>query len=281
MSKSPKPICLFHKNCVDGGAAAAVVQRKVGDCDFLPMQHSETPPMVEGREVWIVDFGMPLAAMRAMHAQATRVHWYDHHASQSDVHRALGWGVLDTTECGASLVWRELFPGITPPPIIPYIKDKDLWQWRLPGSRAVALALEARHRWKWAGILDADPLAMMAEGEPMLAELRLRVAAAAKAGVEWRDALGVPGLRAWIVHTRRDQNDLGEYISLPVDQGGLGYDVAILAYRKRETGKWVHSMRSSSIDCGQIAARLGGGGHPGSACFISDTPAISVMPAEV
>ena len=280
MTSARRPICLFHKNCVDGGAAAAVVQRKVGDCEFVPMQHSETPPIVEGREVWIVDFGLPLPAMRALHAQATRVHWYDHHASQCEVQRALGWGVLDTGECGASLVWRELFPGQEPPAIIPYIKDKDLWQWRLPGSRAVALALDAKYRWKWAGILDADPAALMAEGEPMLAELRARIETAAKSGLIWRDALGVPGLRALVVHTRRDQNDLGEYITLPVEAGGLGFDIAVLAYQKKETGRWVHSLRSTGVDCGRIAARLGGGGHPGSACFVSDRAAVT-MPPEV
>ena len=277
-----KPLVIYHKNCVDGGAAAAVVQRKLGQgaCDFLPMQHGEAPPVVEGREVWIVDFGLPLAQMRAIRAQANAVHWYDHHISQAETRQQLGWGVLDPEECGASLVWRELFPGQAPPPIIPYIKDKDLWQWRLPRSRAVALALDARFRWKWAGILDADPLVLAEAGEPLLAEQRARVEAAAKAGIPWDDAFGVPGLRALVVHGRRDQNELGEHICLPAAEGGLGYDVAVIAYRKKESGQWVHSLRAARVDCAALAARHGGGGHPGSACFITPAPVIPLPVAE-
>ncbi len=277
---APKPLCIYHKNCVDGGAAAAVVARKVPDCEFIPMQHGEEPPTVEGRRVWIVDFGLTLERMRAIKAQASEVFWYDHHASQLPIRERLGWGMLDLEECGASLVWRELFPGVTPPPIIPYIKDKDLWQWKLPDSRAVALALDARFRWKWQGVLDADPAELAKAGAPLLAELRARVQTAAKLGLPWDDAFGIKGLRAFVVHARRDQNELGEYIVQPVAEGGLGYDLAVIAYRKRETGRWVHSLRAGRADCAAIAERFNGGGHPNSSCFIADKPVIPLIMPE-
>ena len=121
----PRPLCIYHKNCLDGNGAAAVVKRKEPDCEFLSMQYTMRPPTVLDRLVYIVDFGLPLAEMRAIKAQAREVIWLDHHASQAAVHRALGWGVLDTSECGTSLTWKTLFPHEEPPPVIPYIKDKD------------------------------------------------------------------------------------------------------------------------------------------------------------
>ena len=41
----------------------------------------------------------------------------------------------------AALVFPALFfPEREPPQVIAYIKDKDLWQWRLPDSRAITSA---------------------------------------------------------------------------------------------------------------------------------------------
>ena len=59
----PRPLCIYHKNCLDGKAAAAVVLRRVPDAELLPMQYREPTPTVEGREVYMVDFGLPNASM--------------------------------------------------------------------------------------------------------------------------------------------------------------------------------------------------------------------------
>ena len=171
-SPMPRPICLYHRNCLDGSAAAAVIALLEPTCEFLPVQYGSPPPRVEGRNLFVVDFGFPIEQMRALRAQAREVVWIDHHASQVATHQALGWGIIDTSECAASLTWRTLFPGKPEPPVIAYVRDKDLWKWELPASRAIAAGLMRNFaQSKFQGILESDLKEMQRIGEPLLAAL--------------------------------------------------------------------------------------------------------------
>ena len=270
----PRPLCIYHKNCLDGRGAAAVVARKEPDCEFLPMQYSSKRPSVLDRKLYIVDFCLTLADMRGVRAEASEVIWLDHHASQQPVYDALGWGVLDTSECGASLTWKHLFPGETPPRVIDYIKDKDLWRWQLPDSRAIAAGLEvAFPKDSFRGLLDAD-LAHMAElGRPLLDALAKRVSEAVRSGIAISEPFGLKGMRAFAVSCNKDLNEIGDHICMPITAGGLGYDMSIVYYQKQPKS-WVHSLRSApaTVDCGAVAALRGGGGHPNAACFIAKEP---------
>jgi hypothetical protein len=274
MSAMPRPLCLYHKNCLDGNGAAAVVNRKEPDCEFLSMQYGMTPPTVLDRRVYVVDFGLPVEHMRALKAQASEVIWIDHHATQAAVHKQLGWGTLDLNECGSSLTWKVLFGDREPPPVIPYIKDKDLWQWKLPDSRAIAAGLSATFSGdRFQGILEAD-LAQMAEiGRPLLAATAERVQKAVQQGIAVEAPYGLAGVRALVVACNQDQNEVGDHICLPTSAGGLGYDLAILVYRKGN-GRWVHSLRANDggrVDCAAIGEARGGGGHRTSACYLNKT----------
>jgi oligoribonuclease NrnB/cAMP/cGMP phosphodiesterase (DHH superfamily) len=268
----PRPLCIYHKNCLDGKAAAAVVLRHWPDAELLPMQYGEAAPTVEGRAVAVVDFSLPLEAMRALRAQAASLTWIDHHASSVELVRRLGWGHIDTDTCGAVLTWRTLFPNLPAPAILAYIEDKDLWRWRLPDSRAVAAGLALRFGGTdLNGLLEADPAAMAELGRPLLAKQAARVAKALTGGTPLDNAFGMPGLRALVVPARADLNEIGE------EACAQGYDLAVMLYRKAD-GTWVHSLRSSRIDCAALAARHGGGGHPASACYLSRTPLVPPAP---
>lgn len=275
----PKPLCIYHKNCLDGRGSAAVVARKEPDCEFLPMQYGTKRPTVEGRKVYMVDFGLPAEEMRAIRAEASEFIWIDHHASQQGVQKVLGWGVLDTSECGTSLTWKQLFPGQEPPPVVAYIRDKDLWQWKLPNSRLIAAGLEASFpKDQFQGLLEADLDLMIERGRPIVAAQAARIADLAKHGIVINNPYGLPGMRALAVVTKSDLNDLGEHICIAPEEGGLGYDLAILYYQKPDR-RWVHSLRSTGgdtpkVDCAAIAAARGGGGHLTSACYIADEPLV-------
>lgn len=279
MPTSLKPLCIYHKNCLDGRGSAAVVARLHPDADFLPMQYGSKRPTVEGRKVYMVDFGLPAPDMRAIRAEASEFIWIDHHASQLAVQKTLGWGVLDTGECGTSLTWKQLFPDQAAPPVVAYIRDKDLWQWRLPDSRAIAAGLEASFpKDLFRGLLEVDLTLMAERGRPIVAAQAARIAELAKSGVVITDPYGLVGKRALAVITKSDFNDLGEHICIPQAAGGLGFDLAILYYQKPDR-RWVHSLRSTggdtpTADCAIIAAARGGGGHPTSACYITDEPLV-------
>ncbi len=276
-----RPLCIYHKNCLDGNGAAAVVRRKVPDCEFLAVQYSNPPPKVEGRVVYLVDFGFPLEAMRQLKAQASELVWIDHHASAEGIWRTLGWGVFDLAECGTSLTWKTLFPTQAPPPVVQYIRDKDLWLWELPDSRAICAGLvDAFPGSTFENLLEADLEAMAARGRPLIEAQRQRIVTAATTGIAINDAYGLAGVRALAVNCFKDQNELGEYICQPIAEGGLGYDLAVLFYRKGNAPAWIHSLRTGvregrpATDCAVIAAARGGGGHPSSSCYLAKDPII-------
>lgn len=274
----PRPLCIYHRNCLDGKAAAAVVLRHAPDAELMPMQYGEPAPTVEKRDVYVVDFALTLEAMRALRAQSTTLTWIDHHTSSAPMLPRLGFGHVDTNTCGAMLAWRVFFPDLPIPAILPFIEDKDLWRWQLPDSRAVAAGLTATFGgMKLEGILEADPAAMAAIGRPLLAKQAERVAIAAKRGIVVENAYQTPGLRLLAVPNRHDINEIGEHACLPPSQGGLGFDVCVIFYRKAD-GIWVHSMRSNGVDCASIAARYGGGGHPASACYLARSPVVQPPP---
>jgi hypothetical protein len=275
----PRPLCIYHKNCLDGKASAAVVLRKVPDAELLPMQYREPTPKVEGREVYMVDFGLPIEAMRALKAQATTLTWIDHHASSVPVQTRLGWGHLDTSTCGAVLAWRVLFPDRPMPPILAYVEDKDLWRWALPDSRAVAAGLARAYAGlKIDGLLDVTPAAMAELGRDDLAKQAVRVREAVQAGVAIDNPYGLRGVRMLAIPVNCDQNEVAELACQPTSEGGLGFDLAVVFYPKKD-GSWVHSMRSTTVDCAAIAERFGGGGHPNSACYLSREPVVAIVGA--
>jgi hypothetical protein len=264
------PLCLYHRNCLDGSAAAAVVALKEPTTAFQPVQYGDPTPKVEGRDVFVVDFGFPLDQMRALRAQAREVVWIDHHASQLATRRSLGWGVLDTDECAASLAWRTLFPDRPAPRLIDYIRDKDLWRWELPNSRAIAAGLMQRFsQSRFIGILDVDLEEMRRLGEPLLAAQGKRIAKVVTTGVAVSEPYGLAKRRCLVVESKHDLSDIGDHICLPVELGGLGFDMSIVLYRKPD-GAWVHSLRSrNTVDCAALAEQRGGGGHPNAACYLA------------
>lgn len=271
----PRPLCIYHKNCLDGKAAAAVVLRHAPDAELKPMQYREAVPTVEGRTVYVVDFAFPLEGMRALRAQASALTWIDHHASSVPVQARLGWGHVDTTTCGAVLAWRTLFPDRQPPPILAFIEDKDLWRWRLPDSRAVAAGLARTFATDDpGGILDAVPAAMAELGRADLAKQAERVREAVRLGIPVSEPYGLTGVRMLAIPTNRDQNETAEFACLPEAEGGLGYDLAVMFYRRKD-GVWIHSLRSARVDCAAIAERFGGGGHPASACYLANAPVVA------
>jgi len=260
-------LCLYHGNCSDGSASAAVIRYRYPGAVCIPVTHGEPLAVdVTGKDLFIVDFSFPPDVMTELKQKAKAVHWYDHHITSVPVHEKLGWGVIDLKESGASLTWKQEFPNQPVPRIIQYVRDKDLYEWKLPDSRALSMDLGNNpdvHRpesatWKELidGVDDREWNDMIRRGTRALEEQRQRVIRGAKNGFE----VDFLGHRAFAVNWSLEASDIGEYIYTE-----LKYPLAILFYYNGET--WTFSLRSPSIDCSQLALKFGGGGHPGAAGF--------------
>ena len=267
------PLCIFHKNCLDGRASAAVVKRFEPDCVCVPQQYGSKRPSVLGRKVYIVDFGFPLEEMQKIEREASEVIWIDHHITHQQTQQELGWGHFALEESGASLTWKVLFPDEEPPAVISYIRDRDLWLWELPNSRAINTAMfYITTDQDFENILDIDLDEMNELGQPLIKAQELRIGQALRNGIPSQNPYGLMGKRALVMNTNVDISEIGERAYLPKNQGGAGYDLAII-FSMRRDGKWVHSLRSNKdVDCERIARNRGGGGHQGAASYMCPEP---------
>lgn len=135
-----KPMVIYHGNCADGFSAAWCFWRKYRDsADYVSGVYQKPPPDVTGRDVYLVDFSYKRAVVEAMISLARSVTLIDHHKTAiEDLH-----GVDDLTQftdlerSGATLAWDYLFPDEPRPLLLGHIEDRDLWRFKLPGTREI------------------------------------------------------------------------------------------------------------------------------------------------
>ncbi len=264
-------LCIYHADCIDGAAAAAVVKYKFSDAELVPCIHGESPPEnLTGKRVFIVDFSFSAEILQQIASQAAEIHWYDHHKTALPICDTVGFGILDLEESGATLTWKQLFPDQSVPKVLQYVRDKDIWLWELPDSRDISMALkdmegvlDPNHS-IWNSLLEGPPEEewdkLIDHGAYSRELLHRRIKKSAKYGF----SITLEGHSAYAVNWIEDASEMGEYIYKE-----LGYPVALVfSYSGND---WGFSLRSNAIDVSEIALQFGGGGHPGAAGFRTET----------
>lgn len=169
-----KTMCIYHGNCADGFGGAWVVRKALGDqVEFVAGVYGQEPPEVEGKDVIIVDFSYKYDVLVQMSLKAHSIIILDHHKSaaedlakfqpfhagvrvdgrHADGSTALGWEsahaimnsqnspaiacCFDMNRSGAMLAWDHFFPGQEPPMLLRHIEDRDLWLFKLDGTREI------------------------------------------------------------------------------------------------------------------------------------------------
>lgn len=144
-------LCIYHDHCTDGYASAWVVQHKFGaeNVELYSGQYSRPAPPIElykGRTVYIVDFSYSRDELELMASHAEEVIILDHHkTAEANVAPLIANGTLSgqfaKEESGALLTWNYLFSGFPAPQLILHISDRDLWQFKLPKTKAIIEAV--------------------------------------------------------------------------------------------------------------------------------------------
>jgi oligoribonuclease NrnB/cAMP/cGMP phosphodiesterase (DHH superfamily) len=168
MSEVQHPtLCIYHGNCADGFGAAWVVRKALGaDIEFHAARYGEAPPDVTGKNVVIVDFSYPYETLVEIADQAASVLVLDHHKTAAENLRDVSDAgetfeefnrdckavclscnaphvgqLFDMTRSGAGMTWDFFFPGQPRPTLIEHIEDRDLWLFKLEGTREVSANL--------------------------------------------------------------------------------------------------------------------------------------------
>jgi len=131
---------LYHAGCPDGFASALAARLYFKDTEetveYIPVGYSTAPlPIVNsGSKVYIVDFSYPLRVLETL-STICDVQVIDHHKTAMHDLASFSKAIFNMEESGATLTYQYFFPDQPVPLFFRYIKDRDLWQFKLPYSK--------------------------------------------------------------------------------------------------------------------------------------------------
>ncbi|KPC18258.1 phosphohydrolase [Pseudomonas syringae group genomosp. 3] len=292
-----KSMCIYHGNCADGFGAAWVVRKALGsDVEFVAGVYGQEPPDVTGKNVILVDFSYKYDVLSELARKANSIIVLDHHKSAAedlarfepfhagieedtrhdDGSPLLGWKTahdmshsqngpaiaccFDMNRSGAMLAWDHYFPDQEPPRLLRHIEDRDLWLFKLEGTREIQANLFSYpYDFEiWDKLMETDVESLRSDG----------------AAIE-----------------RKHHKDIAELVSVTKRRLVIGgYDVPVAnlpytltndaghlmakgepfaaCYWDTPTGR-VFSLRSTDdgMDVSEIASQYGGGGHRNASGF--------------
>lgn len=266
---SSKNLCIYHNNCLDGFASAWVVHKALaGEVAFYPGVHQQAPPDIDGEDVFLVDFSYKKDVLQKMLKTAASITIIDHHVSaEKDLSELFQSGelngIFDMTQSGAMLTWQWFNPGKTVPRLIEHIQDRDLWQFKLDGTREIHSALSSYPYdfATWDQLMASDDkqlAALRTEGEAIERKLQKDIRQLIASGVRRMKIGGydVPVLNASAAYV----SDAGNIMSVGEPFAACYWDHA--------SGR-SFSLRSQqdAVDVSEVAKAYGGGGHKNAAGF--------------
>jgi len=271
-----RPLVIYHANCADGFSAAWCFWRKYRDkADYVAGVYQQDPPDVAGRDVYLVDFSYKRPVVEQLLAEANNVTLIDHHKTAIDdlsplfmtdswmgAPKQLGH-FTDMNRSGATLAWDYLFPGEDRPLLLGHIEDRDLWRFKLPGTREIqAVVFSYEYTFSlWDRLMSAD-------------QAELLKMTAAGAAIE-----------------RKHHKDVAELVSVCKRRMAIGgHDVPVASLPYTLVSDAAHLMAQGEpfaacywdtaegrvfglraaeegLDVSDIAKQYGGGGHAKAAGF--------------
>ena len=252
---------LYHKNCNDGFGAAWVAWQALGNqAKYIPVQHGDLPPDIpDGSIVTIADFAYSRDVLLGMYERMESLWVLDHHKTAAQDLTGLEFTTFDMDKSGAMLAWEYWFPAQSPPLLIQYIQDKDLWLFQLENSAEVTAALSSYPKdfdvWN---TLSVDGLAK--DGMAIQRAINIQVLE----HVEMAAIRNVAGYQVPVVNATCYTSEIGGQLNASFPDSPFSAMYFDLADGNR---KW--SLRSrGEFDVSAIAQTFGGGGHKNSAGYI-------------
>lgn len=284
-----KILCIYHGNCADGFGAAWAVWKRFGDAvEFHPGAYQQDPPDVAGRDVLLVDFSYKRPVIESMAKMARTITILDHHKSAAEdlvafnkpadifesfdcfaeLSQLFGYSnvraLFDMERSGAMITWNYFHPNTPPPRLIQHIQDRDLWQFKLPGTREIQATLFSYPYdfAVWDELMDSFDEAggsiLQDEGTAIERKHFKDIKELLKAGTMRMTIAGLEVPCANLPYTM--SSDAG----IQMAQG----EPFAACYWDTPSGR-VFSLRSADngLDVSEIAKRYGGGGHRHAAGF--------------
>lgn len=274
-----KPLVIYHGNCIDGFTAAWAIWKKHPDWEFFAGKHGDAPPVVAGRDVYMVDFSYKFDVIMGMiGVNLTGVNSLtilDHHkTAQEDLEhlRPMDPAELvltikfDMEKSGARMAWDYFHPDEEVPYIVHAVEDRDLWKFKYPTTETVnAYIFSKDYSFEnWDRLADEISFQfgdVIEKGSAITAKHKKDVQELSAI----KHRITLEGHSVWAVNVPYTMaSDMGHLL----DQG----EPFAATYYYDGKG-YVFSLRSdeNGLDVGEIAKKFGGGGHKHSAGFRTNT----------
>jgi len=284
-------LVIYHDMCLDGFGAAYAAWLKFGTtADYLPWSYERPAtelPSMAGKDIYIVDFSFPPEQIEWMLKDANNITIIDHHKTFIDAvennsycdDAGNPWSGLDIRydleRSGAVLAWQFFHDDKPVPQLLLHIQDRDLWQFKLNGTKQICAALAntriVERSWQhWQFLIDAfdtDDKEVMysiyASGRAVIAcQQELIDECIATAGEPWIDEFGFKVITCNAPYSIA--SELGNRIAK--DNPDC---IAVILQRNELKGSVKCSLRSvGDVDCTALAKKFGGGGHKNAAGFV-------------
>jgi len=267
--------CIYHKDCIDGTTAAAVVLRKFPDAQCFPVGHSTAaqelkeifPQIPLDAVLYIVDttHGLEMALERGQSVVVIDHHVGERerveHIAEMNAHCTY---IFDNERSGASLTWTYFFPDEQLPALVAHVEDIDLWKHALGENTEHAANYLALLRNDPASIrvhLDEDIKAIYAHGAILTRLARQEVALLIEIAPV-PVAIGTHVVAAFNItnHTLNVQSACGHELAKL-----HGAAVALYTIRGDIVRFSFRSLDDQSPSALELARVLNGGGHRNSA----------------
>lgn len=259
----------YHSNCLDGFGAAYAAWKQFGDdATYIPVQYGYPPPKVEpDDEIYIVDFSYDSETILKLGEQAKQVVLLDHHKTAFDnlAGKMFPTNVrvsLDMERSGAVMAWEFFNPATVIPSLLLHIQDRDLWQWKIPGTKEVCAALDSYAKtfemWK---LLIPDTKRLYQEGFAIVRYKQQQIDVLINAWSKNPMSIELDGIQGPLIN--------GPYFLASELLNQLGANQPFAANMITTAEGILFSLRSSpdGSDVAAIARKYGGGGHKHAAGF--------------
>lgn len=266
---------IYHGRCYDGFGAAWAGYRALGpELALFPAVYGSKPPTCldyepESAHVVIADFSYPRPVLEELRSRVASLVILDHHKTAEEALRGFPGAVFDMEHSGARLAWDYFHPGQEPPPLIDYLEDRDLWRFKLNGSREISAYIQSYgydlQLWdEIAADLYTNKQALISQGA---AVLRGKHQMVDEMAANFR-MLDVGGYIVPVANAACYFSEVAEALcEMFPDKPFAAY------YMDRADGKRQWGMRSrGGFDVSAVAKLYGGGGHPAAAGFTTEVP---------
>lgn len=261
-------VVIYHAHCYDGFGGAWAAWKKFGDtATYIPAKYGEhLPEGIDNKEVYLIDFSYDGVFLPELEQRARRLVVIDHHHTAGPFVTKMKEFVFDMSHSGAYLAWQYFHPHEAVPLFIEYLSDADLNVFTRPHAEeivaylhALPLTFESYERMH-AEIEGETSFTHAIEKGALLMTYRDRIIEPALGSVQFIEFAGhiIPAVNVCLPIDDR---------SYTLQQIYKKHPPFALSYRLDDR-QWKCSLRSNGeIDCAEIAAQFGGGGHKGSAGF--------------